>query len=179
VAAAPDSTRLQIFHEAENVRNVNMNDDKDLMELTIPVFYALIAADVDNKYYRNHGSLGWALKDKRPPDWREADTELAKAIAIRSRLGITGWRLYEVGRAVCNINIFNDPQPGDPTLAEISASVDRDLKAAQDDPNVKLMIDPESPTVDPDIKQWILQHPTRQATPDFLCNAAVKMTVSE
>jgi hypothetical protein len=166
VAAAPDSTRLQIFHEAENVRNMNMNDDKNLMELTIPVFYALIAADTENKYHRNHGSLGWVLKDKRPADWREAKAELTEAIAIRARLGIIGWRVYEVSRAVCNINIFNDPQPGDSSPAEISASIERDLEAAQGDPHVKPMIDPESPTVDPDIKRWILHQPRQQATPD-------------
>ncbi len=155
MAAAPDSTRIQIFHRAENVRNLNMNmnDDKDLMELTIPVFYALIAAAADNKYHQNYGSLGWALKDKRPPDWREAEAELTKAIAILVRLGIIGWRVYEASRAVCNINIFNDPQPGDPTPAEISASIGQDLAAAQ----VIL--------VDPDIKQWILHHPRQQARP--------------
>jgi hypothetical protein len=165
VAAAPDSTRLQIFHEAENVRNLNMNDGKDLMELTIPVFYALIAADTYNKYHRNHGSLGWVLKDKRPPDWRKAKAELTEAIAIRSRLGIIGWRVYEASRAVCSINIFNGPQPGDPSPAEISASIERDLEAAQGDPHVKPMIDPESPTIDLDIKQWILHRPRRQGTP--------------
>jgi hypothetical protein len=124
VTAAPDSTRLQIFDQAEHVRNVNMNGDKGLMALTIPVFYALIAADTDNKYYRSHGSLGWALKDKLPQEWREAKAELTKAIAIRDRLNITGWRLYEANRAVCNINILKTSRPGDPTPAELSASIE-------------------------------------------------------
>ena len=64
VSAAPESTRIQIFDQAEHVRSVNMRTDKDLMALTVPVFYALIAADTNNKYHRTHGSLGWALKDK-------------------------------------------------------------------------------------------------------------------
>jgi hypothetical protein len=83
VSAAPESTRIQIFDQAEHVRSVNMRTDKDLMALTVPVFYALIAADTDNKYHRTHGSLGWALKDKIPPDWRGARAELTRAIAIR------------------------------------------------------------------------------------------------
>lgn len=170
VIAAPDSTRLQIFDQAEHVRNVSMNDNKDLMELTIPVFYALIAADIDNRYHRNHGSLGWALKDKNSPDWREAKAELTKAISIRDRLKITGWRLYEANRAVCSIRILRDPRPGDPALAELTASIEQDLDAARKDPYAKPMVDPESRTIDDDIRDWILAHRGQQtpsADPEF------------
>lgn len=165
ITAAPDSTRLQIFDQAERVRNVNMEDNKDLMALTIPVFYALIAADADDGYYRSHGSLGWALKDKSSPDWREANAELTKAITIRDRLNITGWRLYEANRAVCNINILQDPRPGDPTQAELTASIERDLDTARNDPYAKPMVDPESPTIDHDINDWVLARQRQQAPP--------------
>jgi parvulin-like peptidyl-prolyl isomerase len=165
IAAAPDSTRLQIFHEAEHIRNANMSDYKELMALTIPVFCALIAADIDEKYYRPHGSLGWALKDKLPPDWQEAKAELTKAIAIRTRLNITGWRLYEVNRAVCNINILKSLPPGDPTRTEITESIEHDLDAAQGDPHCAPMLDSGSSVSDPYIRQWIHEHPRPQATP--------------
>ena len=105
------------------------------------MFYALIAADTDNKYHRTHGSLGWALKDKISPDWREAKTELTRAIAIRDRLNITGWRLYEANRAVCSINILKDPRPGDPTQAELIASIKNDLDTARNDSYAKPMVD--------------------------------------
>jgi len=140
---------------------LNMNDDKALMALTIPVFYAPIAADTDNKYHRNHGSLGWALKDKSPPDWREAKVELTKAIAIRDSLNITGWRLYEANRAVCNIRILQNPRPGDPTPAELTASIGQDLDAARDDPHAKPMLDPQSSTIDDAIRDWIRDHPAQ------------------
>jgi hypothetical protein len=167
VIAAPDSTRLQIFNQAEHVRNANMDDHKDVMALTIPVFYALIAADTDNKYHRNHGSLGWALKDKSLPDWREAKAELTKAIAIRDRLNIAGWRLYEVNRAVCNIRILQNPRPGDPSPAELAASIEQDLDAAarSDDSYAKPMLNPESPTFNDAIGDWIRDHPRQQAPP--------------
>ncbi len=165
ITAAPESTRIQIFDQAEHVRNVNMKADKDLMAQTIPVFYALIAADADNKYHRSHGSLGWALKDKRSPDWREAKTELTRAIAIRDRLNITGWKLYEANRAVCNINILNDPRAGDPTQAELMASIEQDLDTARNDSHAKPMVDPESPTIDHDISNWILAHPRMEPPP--------------
>ena len=190
VTAAPDSTRLQIFNQAEHVRNVNMNANKELMELTIPVFRALIAADTDNKYHRNHGSLGWALKDKRSPDWREAKDELTKAIAIRARLNITGWRLYEANRAVCNINILKGLPPGDPTQAEILADIVKDLKATKGDRYAEPMVNPDyrdpadptrKETVDPDIKGWIHDYP--QAASDvygpLIAKAAITPTTSE
>jgi len=165
VSAAPESARLQIFDQAEHVRSVNMRTNKDLMALTIPVFHALIAADTDNKYHRTHGSLGWALKDKIPPDWREAKAELTRAITIRNSLNIAGWRLYEANRAVCNINIFNDPRPGDPTQAELIASIENDLDAARNDSYSKPMVDPGSPTIDGDISDWIRTHPPMQQAP--------------
>jgi len=169
---------------------VNMNANKELMELTIPVFRALIAADTDNKYHRNHGSLGWALKDKRSPDWREAKDELTKAIAIRARLNITGWRLYEANRAVCNINILKGLPPGDPTQAEILADIVKDLKATKGDRYAEPMVNPDyrdpadptrKETVDPDIKGWIHDYP--QAASDvygpLIAKAAITPTTSE
>ena len=129
------------------------------------MFYALIAADTDNKYHRTHGSLGWALKDKIPPDWRGARAELTRAIAIRDRLNITGWRLYEANRAVCNINILKDPRPGDPTQAELTASIENDLNAARNDSYAMPMVDQGSPTIDPDISDWIGTHPGQPAPP--------------
>jgi hypothetical protein len=158
VKAAPDSTRLQIFDQAENVRSVNRSEHPDRMALAIPVFYALIAADSDNTYYRSHGSLGWALKDKRPPDWREAKNELTKAITIRDRLKITRWKLYEANRAVCNINILHDPKSGDPTQDELRASIERDLDAARNDPFARSMVvyDPDhTDRIDSDIKTYL------------------------
>jgi hypothetical protein len=101
------------------------------------------------------------LKDKSTPDWREARVELTKAMAIRDRLNVTGWRLYEANRAVCSIKILQDPQPGDPTQAELTASIGRDLDAARSDPYAKPMVDPASETADSDI----LAYSRQQAPP--------------
>ena len=171
VTAAPDSTRLQIFNQAEHVRLLEMNHDIAQMELTIPVFYALVAADTDNKDHRSHGSLGWALKDKSSHDWRGAKAELTKAIAIRDRLNIPGWRLYEANRAVCSIKILQDRRPGDPAEAELAASIEHDLDEARNDSYALPMVDPDHldtaghPTVDPDIKAWIDQHQQQPLPP--------------
>jgi hypothetical protein len=78
IADAPDSTRILIFNQAEQVRSDNWNDPqtKPTMALSIPVFNALIAADTAQQHHRDHGSLGWALKDQTVPDWSTARDEL-------------------------------------------------------------------------------------------------------
>jgi hypothetical protein len=170
VAAAPGSTRFDIFGLAERARMLNRllppvipnapgtANRLALVARTIPVFKALIAADTEDQYHRNHGCLGWALIDQYLPGdvsrqtWQEARDELTKAIEIRDRRGIAGWRLYEANRALCNIHLFRDPRPGDPSPAELTASIDGDLAAAQNDDYAKNMLD--GPQENPDIRAW-------------------------
>src|SRR5260370_7423856 len=84
------------------------------MALTIPVFRALIAADTNDQYHRNHGSLGWALKDQPNAglaEWQAASDELTTAIGIRDRRRVSGWELYEANRALFNIPLLARPPP--------------------------------------------------------------------
>lgn len=154
IAAAPDSTRLQIFNEAESVRNVNWHDNKDLMALSIPVFTALIAADTAELSHRNHGSLGWALKDKVDAEWQKASDELTRAISIREKLKVVGWKLYEANRAVCSIHLLNALQAGDPNRERLSAMINQDISAAQADTEyAKPMVDTNDV-----IQGWVHEH---------------------
>lgn len=184
VAAAPDSTRILIFNQAEELRKklasqirldlgdgprqAKLNDptvkaDQQTLKPVIPVFQALIAADTANQYHRNHGSLGWALKDTAGPvdsdaaTWRQAITELTTAISIRGTLPGTGWRLYEANRAVCNIQLYETAD--DAAKATLTAQIWADLDQAEADAHAKPMVDQDSPIVDPDIKQWRDAHP--------------------
>ncbi len=87
------------------------------MERTIPVFRALIASDPEGRFHRNHGQLGFALKDKEPPDWREAEAELTNAIMIRGDPNVEGYWLYELNRAICRIkldDLFKEGKPSTP-----------------------------------------------------------------
>ncbi len=93
------------------------------------------------------------------PDWREAQAELTKAIAIRDRLNSTGWRLFEANRAVCNINILKNHRPGDPSQVELEAIIESDLDAARNDSYARPMVTQGSSTIDPDIREWINTHP--------------------
>lgn len=113
-AAINSSTvaRGQIFYMAANQRDINWREDfrKPKMEKTIPVFRALIASDKNDEYHANHGQLGFALMRKTVPDWREAEEQLCRAIALRGEPSRFGHCEYEAARAICRImneNKFN------------------------------------------------------------------------
>ncbi|MEM8964286.1 MAG: hypothetical protein AAGD38_22565, partial [Acidobacteriota bacterium] len=85
--------------QAEKVRAATWRNDKQTMELSIPLFEALIHADPS--YHRDHGQLGYALKDKADPEYERAIGHLSEAIRLRDALGSKGYRLYELNRAEC------------------------------------------------------------------------------
>jgi hypothetical protein len=152
IAVAPVSTRIQIFNEAEYARSANWRENKPLMALSIPLFRGLIAADTNDLYHRNHGSLGWALKDQVAPEWQQASDELTKAITIRDKLKVAGWRLYEANRALCGIQLVTGLPAGDSKISSLSAMVNQDIAAAQLDPYARQMLDTND-----DIQRWM--HP--------------------
>jgi len=61
---ASQSIIKQIFDQAWVARSENWRQNKTKMARTIPIYRALIAVDQDRQYHRNHGELGFALKDK-------------------------------------------------------------------------------------------------------------------
>ena len=105
VLNASKSVKTQIYYRARDFRSKTWSDpsSKAAMELTIPVFRALIACDKERWYHANHGQLAYALKDKTEPNYAEAEKEFTTAIDIRDRLGEIGWVFYELYRAVCII----------------------------------------------------------------------------
>ncbi len=164
IAKAPDSTRIQIFNQAEQTRRVNRVENPALMALTIPVFRALIAADTNDQYHRNHGSLGWALKDQSNsgvPEWQAASDELTTAIRIRDRSRISGWKLYEANRAVCNIRILNHLPVGDPKIPSLTVLIRQDLAAAETDDYARPMVTAAAgqPPPNQDIADWRILNP--------------------
>ncbi len=180
MAAAPDSTRILIFNQAEQIRrtlSMQIREDLDghirkqpgdnpalkahqqVMKSVIPVYQALIAADTSNQYHRNHGSLGWTYKDSAGPadtdrpTWEQAIRELTTAITIRGAGPGAGWRLYEANRAVCNIQIYQETADA-AAKARLAEQIEADLAEARGNIAARPMVDPASATVDPDIKNW-------------------------
>jgi hypothetical protein len=150
-AMKPASTpaRSRIFFKAQKLREENWEGNKAKMAWTIPIFRALIAADVENVYPANHAELGFALKDQDDQHRREAEEELSKAIEIRDNLGGKGYLIYEFNRALCRIH----QDPGfkvSPSDGKTKQAILADLKAAAQDPSVKALIAKE-----PDINTWL------------------------
>jgi hypothetical protein len=154
VLSASTATKIQIFNQAERCRADNRSTDKPRMGLAEPIFRALIASDSEQAHHRAHGSLGWLLKDKDPPNWSAARDELTTAIRIRDAHGIPGWGLYEANRALCNINL--DPAKGtsNPTNPKLVELINNDLRVASADDYAKQMV-----AAVPDIQAWLKANP--------------------
>ncbi len=115
VKVASRAARFEIFKEVREVRTANWNWKKknnnlSLMERTIPIFEALIDNNAGEQFHRNHGQLGYALKDRggqdeTKKDWEHAYREISKAINLRDREGEKGFLMYEFNRAMCGIKI--------------------------------------------------------------------------
>lgn len=101
--AASDGMRKQIFSQARIQRRGSWRTDKAKMALTIPVFEGLIAADLDERWFRNHGELGYVWYDSDPRQAAAAVASLDKAIEIRDRVGVHGFQRYDWIRAMARI----------------------------------------------------------------------------
>jgi hypothetical protein len=142
--------RQQAFQRAEVHRRANWRTNKPVMELVIPVFQALIASDKENLYHRNHGELGFALKDKVNPDWEEALRELTIAIGIRGQpASQKGWAVYEAVRALCRINLDLEYKSEQPSAPEAAAKIITDLMEADTDSRAQTFLGKR------DIKHWL------------------------
>jgi hypothetical protein len=75
------------------------------MERTIPIFEALVKSDEGREFHMNFGQLGFALKDKREPDWKGAEIALTNAIGIRGSWRQNNFAMYEFNRALCLIEL--------------------------------------------------------------------------
>jgi hypothetical protein len=122
--------KIQIFNQAQLQRANNWQLEKQRMELTIPIFKALIEDDINNEFHKNHGQLGFALKDKQEPDWEAAEIELTKAINIRGNWYENGWLFYEFNRAFCLIKKDSNFQSDQPSDTETRGRILADLKAS-------------------------------------------------
>lgn len=153
-AIQPASSRVkaQAFYMAHEVRSANWRNrqTKPKMERTIPIFRALIADDTDDIYHANHGQLGFALKDQRKPNWKEAESELTKAIKLRGPWREHGWLFYEFNRAICRINLDGASEQEEQTDEKTKRTILDDLKAASHASEIdKLIAD------DPTISKWM------------------------
>lgn len=128
IKEASQSVKAQIFYQAQTIRGENWSESrtKTKMERTIPIFRALIHSDTDEEYHRNYGQLGYALKDSRNPQWKDAEATLTKAIQIRGHWRENGWIYYEFNRAICRI-MLDDPLQERPSSQNVRSTLNMHL----------------------------------------------------
>jgi tetratricopeptide (TPR) repeat protein len=163
--------KIQIFNQAKKIRKegwkeiykLNMNspnffDESKVvdMEKIIPVFRALIKCDTKSMYHRNYGQLGYALKDKRDPDFNEAIECFNKAIEIREKRKLKGWLLYEFNRAYSRISIDEDFKNNKPTDHEVRDLIYEDLNIAGKNQHLKSICDSDAV-----ISKWVGLNPLK------------------
>lgn len=127
---ASPAVKVHIFYQTKELRSDNWQANKTKMERSIPIFKALIASDTQSRFHRNYAQLGFALKDKSQPDWKEAEAMLSKAIEIRGDCQHNGFPLYEFNRAICRIKQDSSFNQGKPSSPEIKDQIVSDLKIA-------------------------------------------------
>lgn len=127
IEKASPMVKVQIFYLAKKMRKENWESNKVAMERTIPIFEALIESDVAGNFHKNHGQLGYALKDKREPDYAQAEAALTKAIRIRGPWQQAGWVIYEANRAECRIELDAEFKEGKPSTPKNRLRIIEDL----------------------------------------------------
>ncbi len=144
IKASPPA-KTTIYFQAWDVRSKNWRDEKNKarMERTIPIFRALVESDIRDEYHANHGQLGFALKDKKSPDWAEAEKELTKAIEMRGDWRAQGWLFYEFNRAICRVQLEGDAQKGKAAVSPNREKILTDLRAAASHDEIRKMIEEE------------------------------------
>jgi hypothetical protein len=157
---ASQNVKAQIFYQAQEIRSSSWQEPrtKAKMERTIPIFRALIACDKDDEFHRNHGQLGYALKDQRHPDWIGAEAELTNAIQIRGTGPNPDWIWYEFNRAVCRIETDDNFKAGKKSSPESRKRILGDLQVAATDDNVReILVSDERliATLNATLKAWI------------------------
>jgi hypothetical protein len=137
VKGASLATKLRIFLQAEQYRKPST---EDINTRSLPVFQALVEADLQEVFHRNRSQYALALmgkkKDPNNPDddWNRALDLLNKAIWIRDQYGEKGWQDYELARAACQVHLDANFKKGQPSNTVERQSILADLNKAKDVP---------------------------------------------
>ena len=154
-ASAP--VKVQLFYQAKALRQKSWqrHEDKPFLDRVIPIFQALIKSDKEARFHANYGQLGFALKDKREPDYRAAEAMLSKAIEIRGPAAENGWQLYEFNRAICRIKLDDNFRNSTASSPEMQKLIWADISVARE-ALPRLF---EGADIEPDLRRWMELNP--------------------
>jgi len=132
--AASPSARAQMFRHAEATSaNSKAEDYKPKLQGAIRILRALIRIDTDDSFHRNHSALAHALRRKTPRESAASENEFTKAIEIRDKLRLKGWKSYEFYRAICRIEQDPNFKKNLPSESAVGKRILDDLKSAYSD----------------------------------------------
>ena len=144
-----------IFFKAVSVRKQNwkIQENRFRINRTIPIFKALIQLDCNFEYPENFAELGYALKDKEPPEYKEALDNFNKAIESFSLNKTITKTITYFNRAYCRIKLDKNFLKDPPMLSteENKNAIKVDLDEAAKDEHVSNII-----KTDPVIIKWKL-----------------------
>jgi len=128
---ASRAVKTQIFSQAEIASEDEANPDHEArLKGAISIFKGLIADDKEEKYHRNYSELSYASSRMKPPDWAAAEKAIDKAIEIRKKLRVKGWRYYEFRRARSRIERDPKFEADQESDSEVVAKIRADLVLA-------------------------------------------------
>jgi hypothetical protein len=131
IKAASGSTREQILYQSQRAsEDTKAPDYQAKIRGVISILKALIASDAAERDHRYHIDLSHAFDRMTPPDWKMAGVEAGKAIEIRDKRKLKGWKYYEFNRARCLIKQDVDFDNGRQSKAELIERVVADLRVA-------------------------------------------------
>ncbi|MFK7754562.1 MAG: hypothetical protein AB8B51_18685 [Sedimentitalea sp.] len=133
------ASRTRLFFTARRHRlntridhgDVRVPGSTDAMERAALIFEELIAV-APEEFHRNHGQLGYLLKDQAAPDYKQAQICLRKAIDLRGEARVHGHTTYEMSLAECLVNIAATASDPDVYVSKINelietAALDQDI----------------------------------------------------
>ena len=86
--------------DQEKIQNLSTR-----IERTVPVFRALTNSKYGQDKHRYFANLGYALKDQKTPEWKEAIEALKKAINLSIQQGEEPLPHYYFSKAICLVKI--------------------------------------------------------------------------
>jgi hypothetical protein len=131
ITSSSERIRTFVFREARRFQTETFDAGKQQQMLKVkPVYEALIDADKEDVYYRNHAQLGYLAMYREEPEWEKGIEHLTNAIKSRNKAGQEGrFGIYEYCRAVCKIRLGKQVQ-----------DIVTDLKTAADDEDARRML---------------------------------------
>jgi hypothetical protein len=152
IRATSQPVKTQIFSQAEKASESFGAEHYDLrIQTAISLFKALTASDLKERDHKVRAELSYALSRQKPPDVKAAEDQLSKAIQIRDKLRLSGWKYYEMRRA--RYQIIEDPEfkGGRPSETPAVEKILSDLRAARSERDKwEGWLDRE-----PGVRQWL------------------------